>query len=460
LPVINFGWMMIAGITVSLILCFLLFPSLLMLMAKPKVPRQKESAFSLTTLLAHFTEQHGRRILAISAAALVLSIIGISSLRVENSFIDYFKESTEIYQGMKVIDQSLGGTTPFDVILTLGDVQEAPAEPVGQNEALDLEAEEDFGDFEEFEAAAAAGDADKYWFTSDKMALIKRVDAYLDSIPETGKVLSLGTMMRVAEKLNDGKPLDNFQLALLYSELPDEFKNIVLRPYVSVPDNQARFAVRVRDSEKTLKRDRLLKKIRHDLSAKLGLKAEQVQLTGMLVLYNNMLQSLFDSQIKTLGIAVGVLILMFLVLFKSWKLSLIAMTPNLLSIAIVLGVMGWLGIPLDMMTITIAAISVGIAVDDTIHYIHRFMHEFEADRNYLQCMHRCHESIGQAMYYTSVTIIIGFSILAVSNFIPSIYFGLLTGLAMLIALVAAMTLLPELILLIKPLGHEGEGAPR
>jgi predicted RND superfamily exporter protein len=176
----------------------------------------------------------------------------------------------------------------------------------------------------------------------------------------------------------------------------------------------------------------------------------------MLVLYNNMLQSLFRSQILTLGIVVLALMCMFMILFRSLKVALIAILPNLLSTSVVLGVMGWLNIPLNMMTITIAAISVGIAVDNTIHYIHRFTHELEVNGNYLKTVHRCHGSIGHAMYYTSVTIIIGFSILAVSNFIPSIYFGLLTGLAMLIALIAALTLLPQLLIVFKPFGPEVE----
>ena len=286
---------------------------------------------------------------------------------------------------------------------------------------------------------------------------IKRIHDYLESLSETGKILSLATMLRIAERLNDGNPLDNFQLALLYSEIPDNFRDIVLTPYVSVAHNQVRFLVRVRDSEKSLQRDKLLKKIRHDLTNKLEMNPENINLTGVLVLYNNMLQSLFHSQILTLGVVVLALMVMFLVLFRSLKISLIAIFPNLLSIGVVLGVMGWLAIPLDMMTITIAAISVGIAVDDTIHYIHRFKHEFAADRNYIQTMHRCHESIGHAMYYTSVTIIIGFSILVLSNFIPSIYFGLLTGLAMLIALIAALTLLPQLIVVVKPFGPESKG---
>jgi predicted RND superfamily exporter protein len=263
-------------------------------------------------------------------------------------------------------------------------------------------------------------------------------------------------MMEVAEQLNDGKPLDNFQLALLYGELPEKFRNIVLTPYVSVENNEARLSVRVRDSEKSLRRNELLEEIRHDLVNKLGLKKELVHLTGMLVLYNNMLQSLFKSQILTLGVVVLALMGMFMILFRSFKISLIAIFPNLLSIGVVLGVMGWVNLPLDMMTITIASISVGIAVDDTIHYIHRFTTEFQIDRNYIKTMHRCHGSIGHAMFYTSVTIIIGFSILVLSNFIPSIYFGLLTGLAMLIALIAALTLLPELILVFKPFGQEAK----
>ena len=452
LPVINFGWMMIAGISVSLLLTFLIFPIALSFFGITETPSSHSSVFPLTSILASFTERRGAVIIVISIAALVIGLSGIMRLIVENSFIDYFKPSTEIYQGMKLIDRSLGGTTPLDVTIDF-ERPKADSPEIKSPAGEDFEEDGEFDDFDEFDEE---GDADKYWFTSDKMALIKAINDYLDAIPETGKVLSLGTMLKVAEKLNDGKPLDNFKLALLYSELPENMRALVLDPYVSVEHNQARFSIRVRDSEKTLKRDVLLKKIRFDLINHFNLKEENVHLTGMLVLYNNMLQSLFDSQIKTLGLAVSALIFMFLILFKSFKLSLIAITPNLLSIGIVLGVMGWAGIPLDMMTITIAAISVGIAVDDTIHYIHRFKHEFQIDRNYMTAMHRCHESIGQAMYYTSITIIIGFSILCLSNFIPSIYFGLLTGLAMFIALIAAMTLLPQLIILVKPLGPEGE----
>lgn len=273
-------------------------------------------------------------------------------------------------------------------------------------------------------------------------------------MPETGKVLSLATLVKVAQGLNQGLPLDNFTLALLFGELPSEVRDILVEPYVSLPHDEVRISVRIIDSLPGLRRNELLEHIESDLVEKIGLKKENFRLGGMMVLYNNMLQSLFQSQILTLGTTVLLLIGMFLVLFRSARVALIAIFPSLLSIGVVLGFMGWVGIPLDMMTITIAAISVGIAVDDTIHYIHRFQVEYRRRGRYIATMHFCHGSIGRAMLYTSVIFIVGFSILVFSNFIPTIYFGILTGLAMAIALVAALTLLPALILVIRPFGPE------
>jgi len=450
LPVINFGWMMMAGLVVSLTVTFLLFPAVLILIPKETPPKTGEWRFSITSVLARFTEAHGMLIVVVSGLVLLGSVIGILKLEVENCFIDYFHKDTEIHQGMKVIDQRLGGTTPLDVIIDFEATEALPASTapaVTENdETLD-----EFDQFDEYDEAAAD---EKYWFNAEKMARVKTVHNYLDNLPETGKVLSLATLLTITEKLNSGKPLDSFELALLYSETPDEFKTMLVKPYVSVEHNQVRFWARVRDSDKSLRRNELLKRIKKDLTGMLELNEENIHLSGLLVLYNNMLQSLFGSQILTLGITVLLLTGMFLVLFRSLKIAFIAILPNALSVAVVLGVMGWLSIPLDMMTITIAAISIGIAVDNTIHYIHRFKDEFQKDHRYLPTMHRCHGSIGHAMYYTSITIIIGFSILVMSNFIPSVYFGLLTGLAMLIALLAALTLLPQMLILVKPFGKE------
>jgi len=455
LPVITFGWMMIAGLVLSLVVTFVLFPSILVLLPRDIPTRAINERSSLTGILARFTQNHGVFIVIASVVALALSLVGISKLEVENSFIDYFKKSTEIYQGMKLIDQKLGGTTPLDVIVTFPTTEPEPHSEPEPSMASDEDEtmEEDLSFFDEVVDTEPAS-KETYWFTESKMHDIKQVHTYLDSVPEIGKVLSLATALRVTEQLNDGKALDSFDMAVFYNETPDRFKDLLIKPYVSVEQDQVRFSTRILDSEDGLRRNALLQRIRTELPGKAGLNPDQVQLGGMLVLYNNMLQSLFRSQIMTLGITIAALMVMFLLLFRSLKISLIAIFPNALSVGLVLGSMGWAGIPLDMMTITIAAISVGIAVDDTIHYIHRFKKEFEADRNYINALHRSHSSIGHAMYYTSVTIIIGFSILALSNFIPSIYFGFLTGLAMLIALIAALTLLPQLIILLKPFGHE------
>ena len=374
LPVRTFGWMMSAGIAVSLCTTFLLFPAGLMLLSK-KAPRAaRAKRFSFTATLARFTEACGTLIIVASYLILIVCAVGFTMLAVENSFINYFKDDTEIYQGLKVIDEKLGGTTPLDVIVEL----EAPQAAVVAESNAGKEGDEDFDDFDEYEEA----NDEKYWFTADRMAMAMKIHDYLDSLPETGKVLSLATMLKIAAKLNNGRPLDNFQLALVYSQLPENFKRIILEPYVSPQHHQLRYSIRVKDSEKSLRRDALLKKIRHDLVNKLGIKEERLHLTGLLVLYNNMLQSLFKSQILTLGVVVLALLGMFFILFRSLKLALIAIIPNLLAISVVLGIMGWLKIPLDMMTITIAAISIGIAVDNTIHYIYRFRHEFQNEKTY------------------------------------------------------------------------------
>ncbi len=447
LPVITFGWMMIAGLIVSLIVTFLLFPSVLVLLPQETPPGGRNWRFSITSIAARLTEKHGVLILGAGALILAVSISGILRLQVENCFIDYFDESTEIYQGMKVIDRQLGGTTPLDVVVEFG----PPAAP---SEIAEPAAAKDQDVFDEFEELDEAASQEKYWFTAEKMAQVKAIHRYLDSLPETGKVLSLATLLSIAEKLNGGKPLDSLEVALLYNQAPDKIKALLIKPFVSVENNEVRFWVRVRDSDKTLRRNELLQKITADLTGTLGLDKKYVHLAGLLVLYNNMLQSLFGSQILTLGLTAALLTAMFFMLFRSVKIAVVAMIPNILPVLFVLGVMGWLGIPLDMMTITIAAIGLGIAVDDTIHYIHRFKDEFPKDRKYIPTMHRCHGSIGHAMYYTSVTIIIGFSILVLSNFMPSVYFGLLTGLAMTIALLAALTLLPRLLILAKVFGKE------
>ena len=442
---------MAAGLLVSLSVTFLFFPVSLILMRKPPADANRDFGLPLTSWFASLTERRGILIFVLSAIVAVTTVVGVLRLEVENSFIDYFKKSTAIYQGLAFIDRKLGGTTPLDIVLNFPSDEDTEEEPEEENS--DEEEDDDFAEFEEFEEEEE-GDREKYWFTSTKLDRIGKVHDYLDALPETGKVLSLATLAKVGQQINEGEPLDDLMRAILFQKMPDDFKKALVQPYASIDDNQARVNVRIIDSMKTLRRDALLKKIRSDLKTELGLRDEQFRISGLMVLYNNMLQSLFRSQIKTLGYTVLALALMFMLLFRSVRVSLIAIFPNLLSSLVVLGVMGLARIPLDVMTITIVAISVGIAVDDTIHYLHRFEKEFEESRNYLTAMHRCHRSIGNAMYYTSITITIGFSILAISHFIPSILFGLLTALAMVMALVAALSLLPRMIIVFRPFGPE------
>ncbi len=449
LPVVNLGLMMSMGIAVSLFLTYLIFPAIVIMMPKCRPTSHFESKFSPTKLFAVITERYGSLIIVLSLAIVLFSLTGVSRLMVENSFINYFKPSTEIYRGMAVIDQRLGGTTPLDIIIDFPPEQESV--PLAESS----EADDEFSEFDEFEEELAATENEaQYWFTEQKMKTVEEVHAYLESVPEIGKVLSLGTMLELGRTLNGDEELDNFQLALLYNELPEEFRGIILNPYISIENNQTRFSLRIIDSNDELRREELLTRIKNDLVTKVGIPQENVHLSNIMVLYNNMLQSLFSSQILTLGIMVLLLSVMFLILFRSVKVALIAMTANLIPISVIFGFMGWSGIPLDMMTITIAAISVGIAVDDTIHYLYRYKIEFAKDGDYIAAMHRSHESIGYAMIYTSVAIMTGFLILVLSAFIPTIYFGLLTVLTMFMAIVADLLLLPKLILLVKPFGTE------
>jgi len=440
---------MVVGVAISIIIPFLLLPAILVLLQRDKPQPKSQSRWLLTPMLGRFTVACGPWIIVASAVLLTVNILGIRRLQVENCFINYFKSSTEIHQGMKIIDQQLGGTTPLDVVI---DFEQAPP----SNAILTRGSEKTDDVFEQFEELETEAQESKYkyWFTPEKIKRITAVHDYLESLPETGKVLSVATLVRMVEQANNCKPLDSIELALLFNQIPQELKQLLVWPYVSVEYNQVRFLVRVLDSEPSLKRNEMLQKIRFDLTNKLGFNPEQVHLAGMLVLYNNMLQSLYNSQIVTMGFATLSLMGTFVVLFRSLRIALIAIFPNILAVSCVLGVMGWLNIPLDMMTITIAAIGVGLADDDTIHYIHRFRHEVETTGSYIAALHRSHDSIGHAIYYTTVTLVIGFSILSLSNFIPTIYFGLLTVLAIAVALFASLTLLPQLLVLFKPYGRQ------
>ena len=436
-PIIDFGWMMTLGLATSFVITFTLLPSLINIVPKENINLKEYKDSQIVSFFAKISQNNYKMVFIITGLIIILSFFGISRLQVENSFINYFDKKTEIYKGMKLIDEKLGGTTPLEVILKF------PKKEQSEDKGED--------DFEEWNDEDEK-DNEKYWFTKDKIDKISSVHNYLDSLPQVGKVLSFSSIIDVATLLNNNKPLGTLEMGVLYSKIPQSIKSEIIDPYISIKNNEARINLRIIDSQKNLRRNDLINKINFDLKNKIGLKESEFKLTGVLILFNNLLQSLFKSQILTLGLVMIGIFGMFLVLFKNVKLSLIGVVPNFIAAFFILGIIGLLGIPLDMMTITIAAITIGIAVDNSIHYIYRFKEEFNSTNDYHKTLSLCHSTVGKAILNTSITIVFGFSILVLSKFIPTIYFGIFTGLAMLLAMVSVLTLLPSLMLMIRPFG--------
>jgi hypothetical protein len=434
-PIIDFGWMMTFGLITSFVVTFTLLPTLLSFVSDNSVEINENKESKITSFFAKISNNNKNIIFTLTGIVIILSVLGISRLEVENSFINYFNKNTEIYKGMKLIDEKLGGTTPLEVILKFPNQD--------KNKSDEDDEFEDWGEGEN-------KDDEKYWFTKDKIDKIDSVHNYLDGLPAVGKVLSFSSIIQVATQLNNNKPLGTLEMGVLYSKIPESIKKEIIDPYISIKDNEARISLRIIDSQDGLRRNDLIKKINLDLKDQLNLNDEEFKLAGVLILFNNLLQSLFKSQILTLGLVMIGIFAMFMVLFRNIKLSIIGVVPNFIAAFFILGIIGLLGIPLDMMTITIAAITIGIAVDNSIHYIYRFKEEYLKHQDYEKTLKICHSTVGVAILNTSITIVFGFSILVFSKFIPTIYFGVFTGIAMLLAMISVLTLLPSLLLLSKP----------
>ncbi len=443
-PVIVFGYIMVLGLLCAFLLTFTVLPALIMLInPKSRVLEQDKSATLLENLLNVIVNNKGLTI-TIVVGMFVLNIIGISQITVENRFIDYFKKTTDIYQGLELVDQELGGTVPLEVML------EVDANQVEEVDEDALE-DEEFGDYLTNLEGTHDFTSKSYWYNRSGIRKINKIHKYLESQPQIGKVLSLSSTEEVFRTINKGEPLEDFHLSLVYRKVPDNVKQILISPYVSSDGSQARILARIKDSDHTLIRNELLKKIRTELNKNFINEGESVRLTGISVLYNNVLQSLFRSQILTLGTVFVCIFIMLVVLFRNIKLAVIGTLPNIFTALFILGLMGVLGIPLDIMTITIAAITIGIGVDYAIHYIHRYKKEFAQNGDNFQAIYKSQTTVGKALYFTSITITLGFIILVLSNFVPSIYFGMLTSIAMLVALFATFSIIPLLLSIMQPL---------
>ena len=431
-PIISLGLMMSASIMLSLIFSFWLFGSIMSLLSKKSVNTAFERYFSLTSLCAKIALNLRARkvVFAISALGLCVGLWGISKLSVENSFIGYFKENTDIYKGMELIDNKLGGTVPLDIIISFKKDKKEP-----RNSSLDDEFADEF----------ASSDAAQYWFNERRMSVLKSVNEYLKNKEFIGSVSSLADLLEVGKELNEGRELDALALALIYSSLSGEGRELILTPFVSIENDELHFSVRTLDSDPRLKRAEFLRTLQSELNELIGENA-QVKISGAMKLYTNMLDSLFSSQINSLGFVLLAFFATFWLIFASLRLAIIAICINILPLICVLGAMGLAGLSLDIMSITIGSISLGIGVDSAIHYIYRYKRELAHFKDSKKAIIASHASIGYALYYTSFAVFIGFGVMISSNFWPTIYFGALTDLVMFFMLASSLILLPSLLL--------------
>ena len=441
-PLIDFGFMMIISIVSVFIFTFIYFGSLNSLFSKNTF-NLKPVSESFTNNIFALVERKTNTILLFAFFIFLISIVGFNKLTVENKFIDYFKSSSEIYKGLSLIDKKLGGTATLDVIIDAPEFLK-----VDEEYSFDDDFDDDFGD-ELDEEIQSQG----YWFTSENLIFLESIHDYLENRKEIGKVLSVSSGIKLAEIANNNIRLTDVELALLRNLLPEDIEEQLLSSYISDDDNQIRLSARVIESLDGLNRKDFINSVDTDLQEVFNLDKSQYSLTGISVIYSNLLQSLFGSLFGSMGIVFVSIFVMFLFLFKSFYLALLGMIPNFLSAGAVIGTIGLVGIPLDVMTVTVAAVSIGMGVDNTIHYIFRFKKEYDSTKDYLLSSKNTHTTIGKALLFTSMTIIFGFLSLSMSNFNPTVYFGIFTALAMTMAILSSLVLLPALLIKLKPLGE-------
>ena len=429
-PVEDFGWMMCVGVIFAFVVTFTFYPAAISVLAKGAASVTLGMPLALTEMASRLSRHHYRWILASAVVVAGMAVYGLTLISLENRFVDYFAEDSEIRQGMLLIDQDLGGTLPMEVIVTF------PAfTPPDPDDPFNLDFTPD-------------PYPERYWFTPDKVGLVDSLESYVREQPGVGSTQSVADLERVARTFNGGDPLSLFQIAAVLGAIPATVRAQLVEPLASPETGELRISARVRDSDVTIDRQALVAGIRDHAIDELGMDPTDIRVTGMLVLFEDTLQQLFQSQVNTIVWVIAATFLMFLVLLRSFRLAVVGVIPIVLAAAATISFMGFAGIALDMMTITVAAIAVGMGVDDAIHYLHRFREEFAACGDVDQAVAASHASIGRAMYFTTVIVMAGFSILVFSNFRPTVHFGILTAAAMVIALTANLTLLPSLLMVV------------
>ena len=417
-PVIDFGKMMSVGVLLNLLSSFVFIPLALELKNIKSITHKNIADFVYNNGYVQSKGFIKKAWIPFLLIFIPLIIYLPTNLKVENKFIDYFNKETEIYKGMETIDKNLGGTTPFDIILSLP-------------EAIEEVDEEDLFFSENSETA-------KYWWKKDNMDKLQKVQNEVSKIDELGKVLSIANGIELAQNLNNNQPLGDLELAFVRNSLLDsERAQKVLETFIDETEKSTKIFARTIDSSPNLNRNELINSIDKILQKNFEGTEIDYQITGLGVLYNNLLQSLFSSQIKTLSFVLVSIFLMVSFLFRSLLVGFSVMFIPSISVGVVMSSMSILNIPLDIMTITIASICVGMSVDYAIHFAWRYLKENDEKKTLL--------SAGRAILITGSTIIMGFLVFLFSNFNPTILFGVFSGIAIFFAMFLSIYLLPRIL---------------
>ena len=423
-PVIDFGKMMAIGVGLNFLVSFIFIPSVLAIKNISSNRNTNFVPFFYNNIYLKGRKFIGNFYLPILLICFPVFFYLSSNLKVENKFIDYFNEDTEIYQGMSLIDNKLGGTTPLEIVLKLP--------------------EEEFFIDEDDLFYSEGSETVTYWWREKNMNVLDDVQEGLTKFDALGKALSLVNGVQLAERLNNGNKIGDVELAFVKNSLIEsERAKDLLSDFISEDQRSARITIRTIDSFDGINRNQLFQDIDSFLSEELADKDIQYKISGLAVLYNNLLQSLYSSQIKTISLVFAAIFLMLIILFRSFLNALFIIVVPAFSVGVVFSLMSIMSIPLDIMTITIASISVGMSVDYSIHFAWRYLQERKKSKENSE--KETIYSTGRAILITGWTIIVGFLIFMFSNFNPTVLFGIFSALAILVSMAMSFRFLPILL---------------
>ena len=417
-PIREFGFMAAFGVGAAFILSVTAGPMLLMYVQPPDAQfhlRQEED-FIAQFLNWLSKESINRSIIVVAASAILilLSIYGISQMRIGTNSLLYFKEDSAIRQDTDHIDKMLGGTATFELLVE--------TKPGGLKEPDNLK------HLEKVET----------WLETNSG--INHVVSPMDSIKELHRVLQEEPIG--SERLPDSREM-NAQLFLLM-EGSEDFESVVQDDY-SVSRMTGR--VRLSNSEELAESVPQLEK---QLQTEFSNENVRISLTGFIKLMSSMEQYLLKSQLRSFLVAFIIITLMLWGLLKSFKLALFSMIPNFTPICVGLGIMSALGIPLDPGTVMIGGLALGIVVDDTVHFLVRFRRKLDTDHSMATAVAETINEVGRPITITSIILSISFLILLLGSFTPNIHFGGVTSIVVSLALIADLLVLPSAMYLIKP----------